>query len=136
MLEIKDSIKISKKILKESNQNSVYEPVKNKDDQTTKTFKRTINKKKLPPRLYLKAKQHLEAELLDKNKGMNHNHKECSLFDSPKREVLLIKDENYGFGFIAGSEKPLVIRFVSQGKLQCRILRSVPLFDRNLAPFH
>lgn len=112
-MEIKDSIKISKKILKESNHNSVYESVKNKDDQTTKTFKRTINKKKLPPRLYLKAKQHLEAELLENNKEMNQNT--CSLFDSPKREVLLLKDENYGFGFIAGSEKPLVIRFVSQG---------------------
>lgn len=32
-----------------------------------------------------------------------------------KREVTLYKDENLGFGFIAGSEKPLVIRFVTPG---------------------
>lgn len=34
---------------------------------------------------------------------------------SQKREIVLVKDENLGFGFIAGSEKPLVIRFVSPG---------------------
>ena len=35
---------------------------------------------------------------------------------SQKREVTIAKDEEFGFGFIAGSEKPLVIRFVSPGK--------------------
>ena len=30
-----------------------------------------------------------------------------------RREVMLYKDEKLGFGFIAGSEKPLVIRFVT-----------------------
>lgn len=32
-----------------------------------------------------------------------------------RREVTLYRDENLGFGFIAGSEKPLKIRFVTPG---------------------
>jgi predicted metalloprotease with PDZ domain len=36
-----------------------------------------------------------------------------SKLKTQKREVTLIKDLSMGFGFIAGSEKPLVIRFVS-----------------------
>ncbi len=36
--------------------------------------------------------------------------------ESPqKRQVTLYRDDNLGFGFIAGSEKPLVIRFVTPG---------------------
>ena len=34
-----------------------------------------------------------------------------------KREIFLYKDDNLGYGFIAGSEKPLVVRFVTPGKL-------------------
>ena len=106
---------------------------KSKDETAAKTFKRTIIKKKLPPRLQVKAKQHLEAENSIKkaekstNKAVDSNEDGSSekielptnhaIAESPKREIVLIKDENYGFGFIAGSEKPLVIRFVSQGKL-------------------
>jgi len=92
---------------------SLLNSSKSKDDSTAKTFKRTIIKKKLPPRLYLKAKQHLEAEKLGKEINVMDRFQiiECS-----KREVILVKDDNYGFGFIAGSEKPLVIRFVSQGE--------------------
>ncbi len=36
-----------------------------------------------------------------------------SQLKTQKREVTLFKDQSMGFGFIAGSEKPLVIRFVS-----------------------
>ena len=32
-----------------------------------------------------------------------------------KREIILYKDDNLGYGFIAGSEKPLVVRFVTPG---------------------
>lgn len=34
-----------------------------------------------------------------------------------RREVTLYRDENLGFGFIAGSEKPLKIRFVTPGMI-------------------
>lgn len=40
---------------------------------------------------------------------------------SQKREVTLYRDENLGFGFIAGSEKPLKIRFVTPGLSICFI---------------
>lgn len=138
LLDIKDSIKIhhnNKKALKDSNISNTTENNKSdnkaaKDESSTavKAFKRTIIKKRLPPRLYIKAKQHLEAE---KQEKLNNKTTETiaesgeipenmliprsPIKDTPKREVVLIKDENYGFGFIAGSEKPLVIRFVSQG---------------------
>lgn len=137
LLDIRDSIKIhhnNKKVLKDSNISNTTENKSDnkaaKDEASTavKTFKRTIIKKRLPPRLYIKAKQHLAAERQDK---LNNRITEAivesgeisgnmliprsPIKDTPKREVVLIKDENYGFGFIAGSEKPLVIRFVSQG---------------------
>ncbi len=39
-----------------------------------------------------------------------------NVLNSPqKRQVTLYRDEHLGFGFIAGSEKPLVIRFVTPG---------------------
>ncbi len=96
-----------------NSQSALNNNTKSKDDSKAKTFKRTIIKKKLPPRLYLKAKQHLEAEKLGKEINVMDRFQ---IIERPKREVVLVKDENYGFGFIAGSEKPLVIRFVSQGK--------------------
>lgn len=33
------------------------------------------------------------------------------------REVELIRDPNKGFGFVAGSEKPVIVRFVTEGEL-------------------
>lgn len=96
-----------------------------------KTFKRTIINKKLPVRLNLKNKQNTDKQQpnniseviiettikqtetdtdskLD-NAGVTQSNK------SQKREIVLYKDENLGFGFIAGSEKPLVVRFVTPG---------------------
>ncbi len=129
LLDIKDSIKIHKKVFKESNTSNANQLNKTNNDEsstTVKTFKRTIIKKRLPPRLYIKAKQHLEAEKQEKvnhkietipesEESENMTLPKSPIKECPKREVILIKDENYGFGFIAGSEKPLVIRFVSQG---------------------
>ena len=37
-------------------------------------------------------------------------------FSSKIRDITLERDDKLGFGFIAGSEKPLVIRFVSPSK--------------------
>lgn len=125
--DIKSSIKVNKNVLKNSNLNNSdtsSSNKSNKDESVTKTFKRTIIKKKLPPRLYLKAKHHLEAEKLSKrfNNKLSTMEKfsgnRFQIAESPRREVILIKDENFGFGFIAGSEKPLVIRFVSQGIIE------------------
>jgi hypothetical protein len=37
--------------------------------------------------------------------------------EPPKpREVELVRDAQKGFGFVAGSEKPVVVRFVTEGK--------------------
>lgn len=37
--------------------------------------------------------------------------------EPPKpREVDLIRDSDMGFGFVAGSEKPVIVRFVTEGK--------------------
>ena len=33
------------------------------------------------------------------------------------RQVTLLRDPEVGFGFVAGSEKPVVVRFVKEGKL-------------------
>ncbi|CAG7827581.1 unnamed protein product [Allacma fusca] len=36
--------------------------------------------------------------------------------DSPRpREVVLTRHQEYGFGFVAGSEKPVIVRFVTEG---------------------
>lgn len=45
------------------------------------------------------------------------SHIDLAEISPAKREVVLVKDQSMGFGFIAGSEKPLVIRFVSPGKI-------------------
>lgn len=38
--------------------------------------------------------------------------------EPPKpREVELVRDPQKGFGFVAGSEKPVVVRFVTEGKV-------------------
>ena len=50
--------------------------------------------------------------------GSNKQRLVTNKDNSPqKRHVTLYRDENLGFGFIAGSEKPLVIRFVTPGKI-------------------
>ena len=37
--------------------------------------------------------------------------------EPPKpREVELVRDPQLGFGFVAGSEKPVIVRFVTEGK--------------------
>lgn len=32
------------------------------------------------------------------------------------REVTLYRDSDIGFGFVAGSEKPVIVRFVTEGE--------------------
>ena len=104
-------------------------PLQEKNATESKTFKRTIINKKLPVRLNLKnTKQQnspsvVEPPLedfkpeLEKKLSSNLNKELNSKIEnlSQKREIVLVKDENLGFGFIAGSEKPLVIRFVTPG---------------------
>ena len=37
--------------------------------------------------------------------------------EPPKpRDVDLVRDPQMGFGFVAGSEKPVIVRFVTEGK--------------------
>jgi hypothetical protein len=92
----------------------------NKSDE--KPFKRLIqsNKNKLKSR----SKQAIElpesSQAIESNVNSkidsNRELEQTNSFPQPiKRQVVLEKDENYGFGFIAGSEKPLVIRFVTPG---------------------
>lgn len=96
------------------------------DNASEKSFKRIISNKKLPARFSLKEKKHETSS----NSSSSHNTtKESYKFDdyvnvnyqpertsqSQKREVTLYRDDNLGFGFIAGSEKPLKIRFVTPG---------------------
>lgn len=96
-----------------SNLNSLFEtecqesPVKN-----DKTFKRTIVNRKLPQKVSNtntnpKPKT---SQPEPEQKSENHLTKLAQ-----RREIVLYKDDNLGFGFIAGSEKPLKIRFVTPG---------------------
>lgn len=49
---------------------------------------------------------------------INEEKNQTNKIESPqKRQVTLYRDDNLGFGFIAGSEKPLVIRFVTPGSV-------------------
>ncbi|CAF0708303.1 unnamed protein product [Brachionus calyciflorus] len=103
---------------------------KNKFKDNERTFKRTIINKKLPSKYSnIKVKKNQlcqtnEESFSDKNlvgkdnenllnKESNNAYLNQQLKTSPKREVILYRDENLGFGFIAGSEKPLKIRFVT-----------------------
>ena len=38
------------------------------------------------------------------------------------RDVELQRHDELGFGFVAGSEKPVVVRFVTEGKIVCVLL--------------
>lgn len=117
------------------------------DSNKEKLFQRSLSKKKLSNRFYSKTKQfstslvnsHIkeqtevevansefeeeEAEYFDIEKLEDMDLNESNQTESSeqthnkKREFTLIKDQSMGFGFIAGSEKPLVIRFVSPGIL-------------------
>jgi hypothetical protein len=50
------------------------------------------------------------------NNNDDESKNQINRIESPqKRQVTLYRDDNLGFGFIAGSEKPLVIRFVTPG---------------------
>lgn len=95
---------------------------KAKSKDYERAFKRIIVNRKLPSKYARSKKSHTQEinESLDERESeiceakadtsncINHHLK-----SSPKREVILYKDEHLGFGFIAGSEKPLKIRFVT-----------------------
>ena len=94
-----------------------------KSKEQERAFKRTIINRKLPSK-YTRSKK-FPSQVT--NASLNENEPETSeskndsnslvlnqqVKSSPKREVILYKDEHLGFGFIAGSEKPLKIRFVT-----------------------
>jgi hypothetical protein len=43
---------------------------------------------------------------------------EAEYVEIPKpREVELVRDPQLGFGFVAGSEKPVIVRFVTESKM-------------------
>ena len=43
--------------------------------------------------------------------------------DAPQpRELTLHRDPQLGFGFVAGSEKPVIVRFVTEGEYQSQSL--------------
>jgi len=98
----------------------------NENKKEEKPFKRLIqsNKNKLKSHskqsLKLVESTHTDDAGNETNRSSNiESNRELvqtkSLPQPVKRQVILQKDENYGFGFIAGSEKPLVIRFVTPG---------------------
>jgi len=97
-----------------------------------KHFQRVLNKKIKSTRFFHKLNKKnssidLKRKNISKDNEDDFDNDEIEYFDveklddgdngmatiNKKREILLIKDQNMGFGFIAGSEKPLVIRFVS-----------------------
>jgi hypothetical protein len=58
--------------------------------------------------------------------------KKTTTSDNKKRDIVLIKHEQLGFGFIAGSEKPLVVRFVSpDGPGQAKLLNGDEILSIN-----
>lgn len=97
-----------------------------------KHFQRVLNKKIKSTRFFHKLNKKnnsidLKRKNISKDNEDDYDDDEIEYFEveklddgdngmttiNKKREILLIKDQNMGFGFIAGSEKPLVIRFVS-----------------------
>lgn len=138
--ERKSSIKIEKNssisdsaVKKSSNSEEDLNKIQNSRTPSNigKTFKRTIINKKLPVRLNLKNKQTTTNQQANNKLESNLEANEKQAVDdlnnkldkpgptqpntSQKREIVLYKDDNLGFGFIAGSEKPLVVRFVTPG---------------------
>jgi len=116
--------------LKQTEVEANKKPTNKTQTNIEKTFKRTIINKKLPVRLNLKNKHSSEKLTASKTEitlGINKKQADADsnnksektvlnqLCTSQKREIVLYKDDNLGFGFIAGSEKPLVVRFVTPG---------------------
>ena len=52
------------------------------------------------------------------NKTTTYEDPRKEVFEEPPkpREVELFRDTEMGFGFVAGSEKPVIVRFVTEGK--------------------
>jgi hypothetical protein len=123
-------ISVNETKLKQNEVELNKKPINKTQTNIEKTFKRTIVNKKLPVRLNLKNKQSSEKTTTSKTEitlGINKKQTDVDannksekkalnqLCTSQKREIVLYKDDNLGFGFIAGSEKPLVVRFVTPG---------------------
>lgn len=96
-----------------------------KSIKNQKPFKRIIINKKLPSKFSNCKIKRFELINQDKYENQHSDSKnleqkiennQVSKIFSQRREVILYKDENLGFGFIAGSEKPLKVRFVTPGE--------------------
>ncbi|RNA09175.1 hypothetical protein BpHYR1_001046 [Brachionus plicatilis] len=95
---------------------------KPKSKECERAFKRIIVNRKLPSKYSRTKKSHTQendesfeeivSQVSDTKSEANTSINQ-QLKTSPKREIILYKDEHLGFGFIAGSEKPLKIRFVT-----------------------
>lgn len=65
------------------------------------------------------------------NNSINNKGGGVMLGQAQRREVTLYRDDNLGFGFIAGSEKPLKIRFVTPGSCVCVCVFGIKFFVEN-----
>ena len=56
----------------------------------------------------------------DEESGADDELDDSGSESSPNpRDVELTRDEDIGFGFVAGSEKPVIVRFVTEGWFSC-----------------
>lgn len=54
---------------------------------------------------------------LEKDTSREDPRDDSDYIDPPiARQVELTRDAQMGFGFVAGSEKPVIVRFVTEGK--------------------
>ena len=55
---------------------------------------------------------------MDKVTGLDNPEDDPDYIPPPQpRVVELTRDPKLGFGFVAGSEKPVIVRFVTEGKV-------------------
>jgi hypothetical protein len=113
-LTTKNSFSVKKKKI---NMKQQQQPTLDLAKSIKKTLRADVNANSKNSNSKLTA---LNPEILAKANNLTLNDKHINLNQlisslTQKRKITLHKDEKLGFGFIAGSEKPLVIRFVTPG---------------------
>jgi hypothetical protein len=129
---IKRSPKPLHSILNETKRNqevfSFDEPISNQQffdsidkNDVPKYIKNTFRRSKIVKRRNSKL-QKINLKL-DENEFKESSFASSDLsFVTRQRDVVLERDNDLGFGFIAGSEKPLVIRFISPSNYNFQVL--------------
>jgi hypothetical protein len=109
-----------------NNENKDEIDIKSSSNQEVeKNSKNTFNRSKIIKRRHSKYQKNIQIKNIDSdlNELIKNGETFCNNEDNIKtleslsktktRNVILERDKDLGFGFIAGSEKPMVIRFVS-----------------------